>query len=185
MKVLIACMLIYLLPINHLIAQPSPEPAEKILKEACLKASLEKKNVMIIFTASWCGWCRKLDASIKDTTCNSYFDRSFVIEHLTVLEHNEKKAHENPGASELYKKHSGDNAGIPFFLFFDPTGKLITDSKMKSVTPKNEERWVNIGCPTSTEEIEVFIEKLNNISKLTENETTSIMKRFNENRVSK
>ena len=47
------------------IAQPSPEPADAILKSACQEAAKENKNVFIMFHASWCGWCRKMEASLE------------------------------------------------------------------------------------------------------------------------
>jgi thioredoxin-related protein len=31
--------------------------AEAIMKQACEEAAKEKKNVFLLFHASWCGWC--------------------------------------------------------------------------------------------------------------------------------
>src|SRR5262245_46462193 len=59
--------------------------AETILKEAYQRAAKEKKNVMIIFHASWCGWCHKMDTAMNDVACKKFFTDNYVVEHLTVL----------------------------------------------------------------------------------------------------
>jgi thioredoxin-related protein len=44
------------------------DTADKTLNEAYKKANAEHKNVFVIFHASWCGWCKKLDASMNDNS---------------------------------------------------------------------------------------------------------------------
>ena len=57
----------------------SPDSASTILAKAYKQAAAEKKNVMVIFHASWCGWCKKMEASIDDPACKNFFDRSYLI----------------------------------------------------------------------------------------------------------
>ncbi|HTG54955.1 MAG TPA: thioredoxin family protein, partial [Niabella sp.] len=65
-------------------AQQTPLPADSILSRALSKAKAEKKNVFVIFHASWCGWCRKMDAAMNDAACKPFFDANYVVEHLTI-----------------------------------------------------------------------------------------------------
>ena len=68
------------------LAQSTPQPAETIMKEAYAKAAKENKKVLLIFHASWCSWCRKMEASINDPACSKAFDGNYVIAYLDVLE---------------------------------------------------------------------------------------------------
>jgi thioredoxin-related protein len=94
------------------VSQETPEPAGKILEKAYKQAVKEKKSVFVIFHASWCGWCKKMEASINDPSCSAYFQRSYVFVHLTVLERGDLKKTENPDAeaavvTERFRKNSG------------------------------------------------------------------------------
>ena len=44
---------------NFSSAQEKPKSADEILKTTFEQAKLENKNVIIMFHASWCGWCKK------------------------------------------------------------------------------------------------------------------------------
>jgi thiol-disulfide isomerase/thioredoxin len=160
-------------------AQP-PSSADEILKGAYLAATQENKNVFIMFHASWCGWCHKMDKSMNDETCKKFFEDNFVIRHLVVDESTDKKNLENPGADELRKKYHGDGRGIPFWLVFDKDGRLLADSKMrdKGTGPENGE---NVGCPASANEVEYFISVLQKTTKLNPGQLEVIRKRFRQN----
>src|SRR6185369_6891149 len=79
-------------------AQTDPLPTSEIMREAMQTAVKENKNIFIIFHASWCGWCHKMDSSIADKNCRDYFSKNYVIRHLVVDESRDKKGLENPGA---------------------------------------------------------------------------------------
>ena len=72
------------------VAQSTPT-ADAILKEACTKAAKENKNVMVIFHASWCGWCHKMDTSLNDPSVKDFFYKNYVITHLVMSESKDKK----------------------------------------------------------------------------------------------
>lgn len=163
-------------------SQVTPEPASKILADAYKQAAKENKNVMVIFHASWCGWCKKMDASINDPACKAYFDRSFVIVHLTILESKDKKNLENPGAEDLFNENGGKGGGIPYFLIFDKNGKLLADSKFVPAKPTADGKPTNIGCPASDDEVAAFVEKLKKTSKISETEVQAVTERFKKNR---
>ena len=59
-------------------AQQAPT-ADAVLKEARAKAAKENKKVMVIFHASWCGWCRKMDTSLNDPSVKNFFDKNLIV----------------------------------------------------------------------------------------------------------
>lgn len=147
--------------------------SDDILKQAYANAARENKNVFVIFTASWCIWCHKMDKSLKDPSVKAYFDRSYVIEHLVVKESPDKKMLENPGAHNLLKNYGGDELGIPFWLVFDKNGKLLADAQ---INPGE-----NSGCPATQKEVDYFIEVLKQTSAITPEEIKLVEKKFRQN----
>ncbi len=145
---------------------------ESILTTAYKQAAKDNKNVFVMFTASWCGWCKKMDASMNDATTKKYFDESYVTVHLTVQENPAKKNLENPGGAEFLKKFKGEEAGLPFFVVLDKKGKLLGDSFIN-----NE----NLGCPASPNEVASFILILRKSSKINEQGLQAIAARFKLN----
>ncbi len=179
MKTGLSILLALVISCGAAIAQAAPESADAILAKAYSQAAKEKKNVFVIFHASWCGWCKKLDASINDPVCAGYFNKNFIFVHLTILESTDKKNLENPGAKELYDKNSGGQGGIPFFLIYDKNGTLLGDSKFK---PAPDKPATNMGCPAADEEVAAFIEVLKKTSKLPDKMIPVITERFKKNR---
>jgi len=162
-------------------AQRGPLSADEIIQEAMQQAAKEKKNVLIIFHASWCGWCHKMDSSINDKACKKFFDDNYVIRHLVVDESKDKKNLENPGADELRTKYNGDNEGIPFWLIFDKDGKLLADSQLRPEGASLEAKGENVGCPAAEKEVAHFINVLKKTSHINKPEQVAIEKRFRQN----
>jgi thioredoxin-related protein len=161
-------------------AQAPPLPADEILKEAYQHAAKEKKNVFIMFHASWCGWCRKMDTSMNDKAVKKFFDDNYVIRHLVVYESKGKENLENPGALELLARYKGNDQGIPYWFIFDKDGKLLADSKMRS--PGAEPgQGDNTGCPASEKEVQYFTDVLKKTSSMNEAQLKIIYARFREN----
>ncbi len=159
---------------------PAADPAEKIMNEAFAQASKEGKNVIVMFHASWCGWCKKMDASFNDESCREFFDKNYVITHLVVLESKGKENLENPGAKAIFDKHAGSE--IPFWLIYDSKGNLLEDALMPSVGRDGQPIKANIGCPASDAEVEQFVGKIRRTSKITEPQLQIIAERFKKNR---
>jgi len=162
--------------------QDKPETAGKIMDDACKIAAKDGKSVMIVFHASWCGWCKKFEASVKDPSCSDFFDKHFVIRYLDILERGDKKSLENPGAEELFNKNGGQNGGVPYFLIFDKKRVLIGNSKMKLAGEPADKPAQNMGCPASEEEVTAFIQILSKVTKVSEAEKTAITERFKKNK---
>lgn len=166
---------------SNIKAQQAPLPATEILQAAMKKAGAENKNVLIIFHASWCGWCHKMDSSINDVTCKKFFDDNYVITHLVVDESRDKKNLENPGSRELRAKYHGDGEGIPFWLVFDKDGNLLADSQLRPAGASPDTKGQNVGCPAAEQEVAYFMEVLKKTSKVTPAELSLIEQRFRKN----
>jgi thioredoxin-related protein len=162
-------------------AQVTPKNANDILTEACQLAGKDKKNVFIIFHASWCGWCHKMDTSMNDNAVRKFFDDNFIIRHLVVYESKEKKNLENPGAIELLTKYGGNDDGIPYWLIFDKNGNLLADSQIKPDGSGMNTKGKNSGCPANEEEVNYFITVLKKTTALTTQQLVLIKERFRKN----
>lgn len=160
--------------------QTTPATAAAILQDAQLSASKQNKNILILFTASWCGWCHKLDKSLDDSSCKSFFEENYVIRHIVVDETKDKKHLENPGGGEMKKQYHGEGLGIPFWLVFDKEGQLLADSKIRK-EGEGPEKGENTGCPATSEEVDHFISVLKKTSRMTDAQLEIVKKRFRRN----
>ncbi len=163
------------------IAQTTVRPAASIIAAAYKQAGEEKKSVLIIFHASWCGWCKKMDAALEDPICKPFFDKYFVIEHLTVQESKGKEYLENPGAQEQMDKWEGKGMGLPYWVVLDKEGTVLFDSQVRKTQPDNTVKGENIGCPATKEEVLYFTEILRKTTNLSSNDLQVIFDRFRKN----
>lgn len=156
-------------------AQEATPSADAVVKEATAKAAKGKKKVFIIFHASWCGWCHKMDTAMADASCGKAFTDNYEIRHITVMENAPaKKADENPGGMELLTKYHGDKGGIPFWVILDAKGELLADSRM----PGKDGNPANVGCPAQPAEVAYFINVLKKTSKMKPAELDAVQTRF-------
>jgi thiol-disulfide isomerase/thioredoxin len=130
--------------------------AEQVLAAAKVKAAAEQKTIFVHFGASWCGWCRRLDAFLDRADIKPVFEKYFVTAKLVVQENEKNKALENPGADALLAKWGGP-AGLPYSVFLDANGALIVNSKRPSALQPDGE---NIGYPSEPGEVDWFIEMM-------------------------
>ncbi|SDD48577.1 Thioredoxin-like [Mucilaginibacter pineti] len=159
-------------------AQTTPPSSSDVLTKAYAQASKENKKVILIFHASWCGWCKKMEASLNDPSCKQLFDNNYVIATLDVLEQPEKKNLENPGSTEALAKFHGEKSGLPFWLVLDDKGKVLGDSQMRPQGASLDTPGENVGCPAQENEVAFFTQLLKSTSKLTDADLTVIGKRF-------
>ncbi|TCJ17473.1 thioredoxin family protein [Flaviaesturariibacter flavus] len=153
---------------------PAIPSADAVLAEARKVAAADKKKILVLFHASWCGWCKKLEKALDDPEMKPLFQKNYVIRWLTVYESPNKKALENPGAEDLLKQYKGNDQGIPYFLVFDGKGKMLADSQKSP--------GENIGCPAEPDEIAHFVKVLRKTGQFTDSELQQIAERFKKNK---
>jgi len=176
-SVLISLVSLFLF--NGIMAQDTPPSAQAILDAACKKAAAENKNVCIIFHASWCGWCHRMDSIMNMHECKPLFDANWVTDHLVVKENKaELKKLENPGGQEFMDKYNGKNQGIPYWLVFNPKGELLADSRMPAKDKTGKDILANCGCPAQADEVAFFAGVLKKTTRLTQPEIELIANRF-------
>jgi thioredoxin-related protein len=148
---LVATLLVLGAPVAE--GQNTPPPAHQILSQAEAEAAAQHKDIFLIFGASWCGWCKKLDQFDHSPEVGAILNRSFVLCHLTVEERGSKAKLDNPGAQQLMEMLGG-RGGLPFFAFLDARGQAIVTSNRPS---NGEPGDTNIGFPGRPEEIDWFV----------------------------
>jgi thiol:disulfide interchange protein len=124
--------------------------ADSLVADAVSTARAEGKTVLIEFGASWCSWCKRFEAFVNSSDVGSIVRGNYVVVNLTVRERAEKKALETPGGDTLMHQWGGDEAGLPFYVFLDRTGKKIADS---NAMPDG----TNIGFPGTEREADAFM----------------------------
>jgi thioredoxin-related protein len=128
-------------------------PASELVADGLAKAAAEHKQVLVKFSASWCGWCHKFERFLDDTTGAGQIMRAnYVVVGLTILETPQYKALENAGGKDLVKSMGGniDASGIPWFFMLDAAGKKIGDS---NAMPNGG----NLGMPDLPDEVSAFV----------------------------
>ena len=150
----------------------SQESAEVVIQKAKEQAKKQDKNVLVFFHASWCSWCKKMDKNMNAESTKKLFDQNYVLASLDVQERGDKKKLENPDGEQFMAKYGGEKAGLPFFVFLNSKGEVL----QTSLNDNNE----NIGCPSTDEEVEIFLDKLKKTSELNEKQLEIIAKVFLE-----
>ncbi len=154
-----------------LLPAAAQDNAANILSHASAQAKKEGKNVFVMFHASWCGWCKRMDKNMQSDACRKLFDDNYVTVHFDVQEHTEEaKKLETPGGAELLEKYKGTKSGLPYWVIVSPDGKLLADS--------NNEKGENLGCPSSPDEVVVFTDKLKKTGKFTDAQLGIVKENF-------
>jgi hypothetical protein len=174
--------LLFLMITGSALGQTTLQPADVVLKQAYAQAGKENKKIILIFHASWCGWCKKMTASLNDPTCKQMIDDHYVTVYLDVLERPGKEDLQNPEAMDVLKQYNAVTAGLPFWLVLDANGATLADSEMKPAGATTAKPEDNVGCPTEDNEVAYFTKILKATSNLTDDQLLVIQKRFLQNK---
>jgi thiol-disulfide isomerase/thioredoxin len=138
-------------------AQASQPTADEILTQAKTQAKAEHKNILLTFSASWCGPCHMFEHFLADPAIQPIMDKAFVMERLDVGEHQGDTKHvDTPGAVKLRTSLAGENPGFPLIAMLDANGKQIVNS----MRPEKGKAPSNIGYPSAPFEVDWFMQML-------------------------
>lgn len=162
-------------------AVPEALKADDILKGAKLKAADQNKSIFLIFGASWCEDCHRLDSFLALPDIAPIFNKYFVVTKLTFGE--AVGGHpdwDNPGSDFLISKYGGLSPSgavdLPFIAVLDPKTKLLANSNKPG---KGHVASAGTGFPDNAEDVKWFLAMLQKAAPaLTEDETQKIQGAF-------
>ena len=133
--------------------------ANDILAQARATAAAQHKNILLVFSASWCGPCHMFKHFLDDPAIAPIMNKALVITTLDADEHpTDTKHHDTPGAVDLRASLGGSaGVGIPYLVILNPAGHPIINSLRPD--PKAPAGG-NIGYPAVPAEIDWFMQML-------------------------
>ena len=118
-------------------------------------ARAEHKNVLAVFSASWCGPCKLYERFLEDPQMKPITDEAFVIQRFDVGERPGTGHADTPGAVALRSALGAvQEPGFPFIVMTDDDGNPIVNSY------RNGDTNANVGYPALPVEIDWYIEML-------------------------
>ncbi len=143
-----------LLPVSAIAAPP--DTADALFTQAKAQAAAEHKNLLLVFSASWCGPCHLYERFLEDPEMKPITERAFVVQRFDVGERAGDPRHaDTPGAVALRTSlGAAGEPGFPFIVIADANGQPLVNSYRKGKSD------ANVGYPASHEEIDWYIEML-------------------------
>ena len=148
--------------------------AAHLLMAAEATAGRQQKNVLLLFSASWCGPCHRLQSFLVDPAVRPIFDSHFVKLVVVHGERSNDTLHQDtPGADQLLDSLHDADTSLPLIVMLTSSGKVIADS-VHPVYGRRDIR-ANVGYPDSPSGIDWFLEMLRRAApSLTVNESAAI-----------
>lgn len=130
--------------------------ADALFAQAKTEAQAEHKNVLMVFSASWCRPCKLYEGFLDDPEMKAITGKAFVVERIDVGEHKGDRKHfDTPGGVELRTRLGAvGEPGFPFLVITNADGKPMTNSY------RNGAKDNNIGYPLLPEEIDWYMQML-------------------------
>src|SRR6187431_829730 len=92
------------------------------VKQALSSAATQKKNVLVIFGANWCGDCRALDAALKSTNNAALISSEFLVVKVDVGNFDKNLAINNQYGDPI-------KGGIPAVVILSPTNQVLYSTR--------------------------------------------------------
>jgi thiol:disulfide interchange protein len=146
-----------ILALAAILAAPAPaqQTASDLFAQAKAEAKAEHKNVLAVFSASWCGPCKLYERFLDDPHMKSITDEVFVVQRFDVGERPNSGHSDTPGAVALRTAlGASGEPGFPFIVMTSDDGNPIVNSY------RNGDANANVGYPALPEEIDWYIEML-------------------------
>lgn len=147
-------VLLAALPVLAAPATPAPAPAREVVEGLLARAKASGRSPLVLFHASWCGWCRKLERTLARPEVKPILEKHFETAWLQVQERAGKKSLENPGGNELLASWGAAEAGLPFYAVLDGKGAVVASALMRG--PDGKVTGAS-GFPGTAEEIDHFL----------------------------
>jgi hypothetical protein len=147
--------------------------ADDILSLAESPAAAAHKNVLLVFSASWCVPCHMFEAFLRDPEAGPILRQYFVPARIDVGEEARGRNGRNtPGGEKMMLSFTGGRTeGYPFFVFLTAQGSPLVNSLIDGRSGKN------IGYPAAPQEIDWFMTMLRQSTPaMTPTETKTIRK---------
>jgi hypothetical protein len=134
-------------------AWAKPADAAAAVAEAAKQASASNRRLLLVFHASWCGYCKVFDMMLADRKAGAIVDRHFQVYHLRAREKDaDQRSLQLAGADDVFRSFVSESAGLPYMAVLDEKAGKITDSMMSNGD--------NFGFPVTPQELVAFDEML-------------------------
>jgi thiol-disulfide isomerase/thioredoxin len=134
---------------------PAKETAADLFARAKTQAKAEHKNVLAVFSASWCGPCKLYARFLEDPQMKPITEQAFVIQRFDVGERSGSGHSDTPGGVALRSAlGAAGEPGFPVIVITGNDGNPIVNSY------RNGDTNANIGYPALPSEIEWYLAML-------------------------
>jgi thioredoxin-related protein len=155
-KLLITTILVFTVLLAAPALSAQNETADELFAHAKAEATQEHKNILLVFSASWCGPCKLYERFLEDPQMKPLTEKAFVILRIDVGERKGDHKHANTPDGVKLRSALGtiQEPGFPFLIITDENGIPIVNSY------RNGDPHLNVGYPAVPAEIDWYLEML-------------------------